>query len=344
MLTNVPEISVEEYISLIDEAIIQKSNIIVLGPPGIGKTDIPAQRAEVAGIGHSRLDLSVMEAPDLIGMPVINKKSKQTQFFPPDILPISGSNILIADEVDKCKPELQNPLLSLFRYRTINKTKYSIDTIIGTANEPDNGAFSLPISMALTDRCMVFRLKFSVNAWISWAKDNRLNPIVIGFILKNPDWLIRSSKTNDLTEYNKPSPRGWTYTALHIDRLTNPDLKHKIVSGYVGEAAAIEFKVWLDYYNKIDEPIEYLVKTGEFPKNLSEDCIMVGALKAMGMAARANNLNTARNVLPWIQSLRPDFSHMSFRSVLTNDDIIRFKDLPEFKNFIEYLKERFNNL
>jgi MoxR-like ATPase len=173
MLTNVFEIDQSTYKNVLKFNIRSGGNLVVLGMAGTGKTEMAQDSITEEGFEYVYLNLSVLEAPDLIGLPIITA-DKQVDYANPRFLPRMDITpkpmVLLVDEIDKAKPELQNPLLELFQFHSINGTKLNIQAIIATGNLPEEGAFSQPISHALTNRCKVFKLTHSFESWRDWAQ------------------------------------------------------------------------------------------------------------------------------------------------------------------------------
>src|SRR5258708_7305114 len=67
--------------------------VLLEGPTGIGKSEIVRAAAERLGIGLAVLDLSLLEPPDLVGLPVI--EHGRTRYAVPSILPQEGAGILL---------------------------------------------------------------------------------------------------------------------------------------------------------------------------------------------------------------------------------------------------------
>ncbi len=257
-LTNVPTVSTEKYIKLLQHSISTGGNMLVFGQAGIGKTEIAKSIAEKMGYEVVYLNLSVLQPPDLVGLPIIDDEGRVVYATPKFLPKWTGKEgekgvVLLVDELDKADSDLQNPMLELFQFRKTNGTPLRIHSIVATANLPDEGAFSKPISHALTNRCMTYKLNVDFDAWMKWAASVSLNPVITGFLVKNQHYLSKPSCKDDPTAYCSPSPRSWGKAASNLDAIQemgkfDSTFAQEIVSGYVGAQAAIELKVWIDYY------------------------------------------------------------------------------------------------
>lgn len=273
MLTNVPEITMHEYLNLLEFTIVNKRNLLILGSAGSGKTEAAQALTERLKMKCVYLNLSVLEAPDLVGLPILTKESR-VDYALPIFFPLESSEptVLLIDEADKAKPELQNPLLELLQFRSINGRKLNIESCILTGNLPDEGAHSGLISTALTNRCMVFKLETDFETWQEWAVNAGVNSLVVAFLSRHPNLLKPTGKLDDPTEYCRPSPRAWTLAGFDLDATPDMslDMKTNIVAGRVGSSSAVKFRVWLDHYQVIEPKIKALIEKGVMPDIQSE--------------------------------------------------------------------------
>ncbi len=370
MLTDLRVIDQNEYASLLQFSIKSKGNLLVFGQAGVGKTEMAKQAVEASGLKFKYVNLSVLEAPDLLGLPVIDRSGAhpKVEYAAPSFLPRADETkdryVILFDELDKAKEELQNPLLECLQSFSINGNDLAIHSIIATGNLPDEHAFSKPVNHALTNRCQVFKLQATTDAWLSWANSAGVNFLVNGFIGQNIDWLSKPAPEGDPTAYCRPSPRSWAWAAEDLDvamaekDTDNVDFLTMIVSGRVGSAAALKFKVWLDHYRHIAPEIDKLVTTGKHPGQMSMDRLFVASISAME-AVRKTSQNkkkdendtdhlkrvhaVARNVCPWIASLSKEFQIAALKSVISPEILSKFR-LVEVKEFVDISRVLHNAL
>jgi hypothetical protein len=359
VLTNVHEIDQATYAQVLDFNIKTRNNLLVLGMAGTGKTEMAQQACARNSFTGIYLNLSVLEAPDLIGLPIITD-DKRVDYATPKFLPRADTSqdestrkryVLIVDELDKAKPELQNPLLELFQFHSINGTPLDIQAIVATGNLPEEGAFSQPISMALTNRCKVYKLTHSFESWREWAQDNNVNPLVIGFLSKHQEYLCMPPTEGDPTAYCRPSPRSWAQAASELNQ-TDPkvhsvDFQSMLVAGRVGTAAAVKFRTWLDYYRHVEPMVDELWEKGKAPptNDMTIDKQLVCAISAVDMVAQEcrktpktladKQIETvqkgAKHVFGWIRTLSAEFQIGAVKSTLNMKLIQDFKltQIPE---------------
>jgi hypothetical protein len=359
MLTGILELDQEDYAKMLRFNIRNGGNLLVLGAAGTGKTEMGMQACEEMGYEYRYLNLSVLEAPDLMGLPMINEETATTRYALPEMLPPRNDQdkpvVLLVDEADKAKPELQNPCLELFQFRSINGRQLNIHAVIATGNLPDENAFSQPMSHALTNRCQVFKLTHAFRPWQEWAVGASINPLIVAFLDKNQDKLLQPPPEGDDTAYCHPSPRAWTLAARDLDNTSSADgveFQTSLVAGRVGHAAAVEFRVWLEHYRHIEPLIDALAKDGTKPDTgkMTIDRQLVCAIgsvrrimdvcKAAPKDAGKKKTHQEKvhkvcaNVMGWVKDLPPEFAIGALKSTL-NMKVIQDFQLTKVKPFMD---------
>lgn len=375
MLTGVQELDVEQLESVTDFTIEQGTNLMVFGPAGTGKTEIGEQRADAASArglisGYIYLNLSVLEAPDLVGLPyrieeslrtgdgVTETRRGKTAYAIPEKFSYLGDGLkktLVCDELDKARPELQNPMLELFQFRSVNGIKLNIRSVYATGNLPDENAFSQPVSHALMNRCSVYKVVPSFDPWMKWAVDSGINALVVGFLSRNTNLLLQPPPSGDDTAYCHPTPRAWAGAARDLDGASGKsvDFQTILVAGRVGQPAAAQFRVWLDHHRHIEPYIDALVKEGKDPgREISgmERVFVFGIAGANAIVQACQRVDaaderskrdaqkvlvrTVDNVMKWIGNISTEYAIGALKSVLTMDLITRHR-LMEIKSFMD---------
>lgn len=360
MLTDIYEINQSKLLELYRFGTKSGNNIIVFGPGGVGKTEMAKQVAQEENIPVRYLNLSVLESPDLVGLPKMSGQSNKTIYATPEFLPLKGEGkpiILLVDELDKAKDEVESPMLELFQFRSINGKPINIKSIIATGNLPKEKAKSKLVSHVLANRCSIYKLKCEFSPWRKWAIQNKINPLVVGYLDQNPQLLLKPNESKDPTAYCYPSPRSWSLGAQELDFYLNKSQKKSkdvvddpvvdfaflLLAGRVGTKAALDFKIWIKHYRLLQPVIEKLVKTGEHPSsNLTSDQILVIAMGALAQFRKRLMDNPvvseleqlSKNIFSWLQEevVPPDYCLTAIRAVFTqklmNDyDLLSYQEI-----------------
>ena len=377
MLTDIFEINQKKLQEIYSFGIRNGSTVLVFGTGGIGKTEIAKQMCRETGMQYRYLNLSVLEAPDLIGLPREHKG--KTVYAPPEFLPLieDGGDpiVLIVDELDKAKDEVESPMLELFQYRSVNGRPVNIQAIIATGNLPNEKAKSRLVSHVLANRCLIYKLECNFKPWREWAVAANVNPLVIGFLNARPEYLLKPNESNDPTAYCHPTPRAWTLGGYELDaylkeinKFSNSDeitdyandpvvdFGFVIMAGRVGKRAALEFKVWLKHYRQLQPVIDALLETGQQPpKKLTSDQVIIVAMSAMSKlkeAALENDLDSVGTWVPrifeWMMEdhIPPDICLAAARAVL-NKQLVEQIDILKYpvvsKVFLTKIKSMIPN-
>lgn len=362
MLTNVTSIKQGTYYQALKFNIRNGRNLLVLGMAGTGKTEMAQQAIAEEGYEAIYLNLSVLEYPDLVGLQTITFDEavgrKVVEYAAPKFLPLAPKNpptghkkkVIILDEIDKAKDELQNPLLELLQFHTINGAPVDVHAFIATGNLPDEGAFSRPISHALTNRCMVYKVEHEFETWLAWAVSNNVNPLIVGFLSRNQEFLSQPPVDGDPTAYCRPSPRSWSMAARDLDasqqggRSTEESVEFQtvLVAGRVGTPAALKFKVWLDHYRHIEGALDALCQKGEKPQGMTLDRTIVLAIAACNAVTQACKKaedakgadkekaekeihKIVENVFGWVSTMTPDVQICAAKSTMNLKHIQDYK-------------------
>lgn len=364
MLTGIQDVDQETLMKMLKFNIKNGGNLMTFGPAGIGKTEMAIQACKELNYEYVYLNLSVLEAPDLMGLPMVDEKGETpvSRYALPAYLPTKDSGkkpvVLLVDEADKAKPELQNPMLELFQQRSINGTPLNVHAVVATGNLPDENAFSQQMSHALMNRCLVYRVTHAFDPWRDWAVSKNLNPLVVGFLSQTSELLLKPPPKNDDTAYCHPSPRAWSLAARDIDaaRDANEDIEFLtiLISGRVGVEASVKFRVWLEHYRYIAPSINELVKSGKHPDLKSADLgrVMVCAISSVDAIMRASRHKPSgtseadhmkevhritKNVMLFLATLPGETQIAAVKSAMDMDTIKKHK-LTEVPEFIEVYK------
>ena len=170
ILVNDPVPIGEKVIDLICLAWASRRPIILRGPHGLGKSEIVEEAADAMSINYRCMDLSIMEPPDLLGMPKID--NNVLKYFPPATLPqgekikvsngkkkgktVLHSGLLCFEELNRCDDAMQAPCLQLLTARCLNEYKMPSGWSIVACINPSGDQYNVnDIDPALLSRFMI---------------------------------------------------------------------------------------------------------------------------------------------------------------------------------------------
>ena len=228
-----------------------EQNIMLVGRHGIGKSQIVKSFYESAGLTVTTFFLGQMSDPgDLIGLLHKNEKSGLSEFLPPYWWPIKKEPIvLFLDELNRARPEILQSVMDLTLNRTLaGKTLPAGSRVISAVNEGEEYQLT-DLDPALVSRFNIYQFAPTVEDWLIWANENKIDQRVIRFLQENSEYLDGDPKL-DRTEhagYNTelartPDRRAWERVAHSLKGIKSIEPLHvKMIAGIVGINAAMLF-------------------------------------------------------------------------------------------------------
>jgi hypothetical protein len=226
-----------------------EQSVLLLSPPGVGKSDVVRQAAADAGLECKSLLGTQIASEDVSGVPrIIGERSV---FCPPRVLlPENPQKFcLFLDELPACAPDVQKAFYSLLLERRIGEYLLPEGTwVVAAGNRAEDKALVRTISSALVNRVMILNVRIDVNEWLAWGGRSGVREDVLRFIEHNPDALLRPVP-------DKPvpfsTPRAWASLSRALDLVgargtLNADLVRALAVGRVSEDDARRFAVtWM---------------------------------------------------------------------------------------------------
>lgn len=199
--------------------------VLLEGPTGIGKSEIVHDVARSLGIDTRILDLSLLEPPDLIGLPVV--ENGFTSYAVPRLLPRQGEGILMLEELNRAERFIQQPALQLLTARTLHEYHLPEGWVCFAAINPAIGEYHVtPLDAALRARFLNLQVKADRAGWIAWALRHGIHPSVVAL-----------AQAQERIFADVP-PRTWTFVsrllgAFTADELRDPSLLRDALGGYL---------------------------------------------------------------------------------------------------------------
>lgn len=199
--------------------------VLLEGPTGIGKSELVRQLAQRLGIGTVVLDLSLLEPPDLVGLPVI--QGGRTLYAAPSVLPQDGSGILMLEELNRAERYIQQPALQLLSARRLHEYELPPGWVCFAAVNPESADYQVtPLDRALRARFLCLSVRADRAAWLAWAQVSSVHPGVLALAQAHERFL------EDIP------PRTWTYAshvlgALRPEELADGVLLRDALGGYL---------------------------------------------------------------------------------------------------------------
>ncbi|MFO0627624.1 MAG: MoxR family ATPase [Polyangiales bacterium] len=199
--------------------------VLLEGPTGIGKSQVVAQFAAQAGLAVTVLDLSLLEPPDLVGLPVI--QGGRTHYASPAELPTEGRGVLLLEELNRAEIPVMQPALQLLSARRLHGYTLPPGWSCVAAVNPDDGEHQVnALDPALRARFLQLTVHADRDAWLAWARRENVHPVIVSVVEAHDD------------VFDAAPPRSWAYASdvLHearADELADGELLGIVLRGYL---------------------------------------------------------------------------------------------------------------
>ena len=226
-----------EIHSLLKLAYQANTPAILEGPHGVGKSELAVQAAKELGIQSIVLDLSMMEPPDLIGLPY--QKNERTVYAPPNTLPTTGQGFLVLEELNRSEKYMRSPCLQLLTARRLNDYVLPPGWLPIAAINPDGSGYDVqPLDPALLSRFIRVQIVPDVPTWLEWAQDNGIHDAVRQYVGEVPKI------------FDSAPPRSWTYVSNTLSAYENnkEDDRRILLAAFEGLVGPVHAQALLKIY------------------------------------------------------------------------------------------------
>ena len=202
--------------------------VLLEGPTGIGKSEIVRHVAAALGVRTVVLDLSLLEPPDLVGLPVV--EDGRTTYALPSVLPREGAGILLLEELNRAERYIQQPALQLLSARRLHEYELPPGWVCVATVNPQTAEYQVTaLDKALRARFLQVVVRADRAAWLAWAQTADVHPGVLALAQQHERVL------------DDVPPRTWTYAsdvlkALGPDELADGALLRDALGGYLPPA------------------------------------------------------------------------------------------------------------
>lgn len=210
---------------ILEVAYRAKRPALLEGPTGIGKSELVGQLARKLGIQHVVLDLSLLEPPDLVGLPSV--EDGRTRYALPQFLPREGKGILMLEELNRAERYIQQPALQLLTARSLHEYVLPEGWACFAAINPETGDYQVtPLDAALRARFLQIPVRADRASWLAWAGTRTVHPAIVALV-----------RAHERIFVDVP-PRSWTYASdvlntMQPSELANATLVSDVLGGYL---------------------------------------------------------------------------------------------------------------
>jgi len=253
------------------------------GQPGVGKSQAVQQLAKRLEAETDKkvevhlVSLLLMNPIDLRGIPskAVDENGKEvTRWLQPEIFQMDDSpekiHILFLDEISAAVPSVQAAAYQIALDKRIGEFNLPKNCFVLCAgNRVTDKAVAYTMPKPLANRMTHFEVVSNIDDWKTWAYQNSIESLIIGYLDSQPDDLNDFNSDNDDVAF--ATPRSWemvdTYcktvgleNLLKDVNIAEKNKDHdsvahrkmnslfKLIAGSVGMGIALKFRTYLKVY------------------------------------------------------------------------------------------------
>ena len=217
---------------------IRQRPILLMGAPGIGKTQIMEQIARECKVGLVSYTITHHTRQSAVGLPFIKEKTFGQEIFSVTEYTMSEiiasvyekmektglkEGILFIDEINCVSETLAPMMLQFLQGKTFGNQKVPEGWVIVTAgNPPEYNKSVREFDVATLDRVRKIEVVPELSVWLSYAEKNQIHSAVTTYLMAHSDHFYSVSQEAD--EKRFVTARGWedlsavlkSYEILHF--------------------------------------------------------------------------------------------------------------------------------
>lgn len=244
----------QQLLPLVDAALRANAPVLLRGHPGVGKSALAAQVAARLGLPMVDLRLAQKDPAELAGIYVPNPERTALNLLPPEwaLQLAQRPMLLFLDEINAAVTRLhQAAAYQMVLERRVGPVQFHPGTrVLAAGNLDEDRALATPLSSALLNRFVHFRMRVDATDWLLWARQQGLHAPICDYIAAfggRAAQLLYKNTGEDAFA----SPRSWAQAARLLAGATNSTAP-LLLCACVGPTAAGQFVDWQRVANKAD--------------------------------------------------------------------------------------------
>ena len=246
---------------------IRQRPVLLLGAPGIGKTQIMEQIAKECGIGLVAYTITHHTRQSAIGLPFISKHEyggkeyAVTEYTMSEIVASIynkmeqtglSEGILFIDEINCVSETLAPAMLQFLQCKMFGNHAIPQGwVIVAAGNPPEYNKSVREFDVVTMDRVKKIEVEPDFAVWKEYAVQNQLHPSVIAYLTTRTANFYRMETTVDGRKF--ATPRGWEDLSqmLYVYEQLQKNMDRDVVVQYIQhEKIAKDFANYLELYYK----------------------------------------------------------------------------------------------
>ena len=301
----------------------------IWGPPGIGKSDVVIQAANMLGWDVLILHPVISDPTDFKGLPCFTKNGS-AEFVPfAELLRMMTATkplIVFLDDIGQASPAVQAACMQLLQARCIGGKRISDEVrFVCASNRAEDKAACTRMLTPLLNRVMHLDMTVSHEDWMDWSLKNNIDQRIRAYIryqdtIHEPRLHMWNAQDAQIAR-SFPTPRSWSMLSRALEAAPK-SLLVPLACGAVGTGAGKEFVKFCVLYTELPEPSTVTANgaTAELLSDPAKQWGFCGAVSTLAKTAKPRELD---NIVVYALRLGQEMGVFLMRSALHHNDAIR---------------------
>jgi hypothetical protein len=243
---------------------------------------------------------------------------------------IVWKGLFMADEVSSAPPMTQASLYQLFLDRKIGEYQFPKGWfMVAASNRIEDRAVVFRTSSALSNRFTHIDLELSLDDWVDWAFDNKIDPDIIGFLKwRGIELLFNFDPKSSDKAFT--TPRTWEKTSILMGIVRSNSILHEAMGGTLGKGTATEFLAFLKIRKELPDLMPILQGTSNYAPPQNRIDLKYAIVSAL--VSQADPKKHFDNLLKWSKNISEEFAALLVRMMVSKERQM-VQTAPSFKSW-----------
>ena len=249
---------------------VHQRPVLLLGAPGIGKTQIMEQAARECKVALVAYTITHHTRQSAIGLPFISKKEyggkeySATEYTMSEIVASiydrmreTGltEGILFIDEINCVSETLAPAMLQFLQCKTFGNHEIPEGwVIVAAGNQPEYNKSVRDFDVVTLDRVKKIMVEPDYRIWKEYAYKENIHPAILSYLELRSNCFYKMETTIDGRQF--ATPRGWEDLSrmMEVYERLNKNITKEVVGQYIQhERISVEFAEYYELYQKYQQ-------------------------------------------------------------------------------------------